>query len=159
MRVGVVAGLMAVGTVMGGAPAEAQQAGLPALSAQGIARAAILCLVVDDTPARLELQRRLCEQVRAIAASGAPVPVEAIGFGDPALLGRDTLGVLVHAAYDRARNQVVLSIRPHRNAPSASTLFGATPVAVTPGPDGAIPEAALAAALDQVLPWRMRAAG
>ena len=65
--------------------------------------------------------------------------------------------MLVHAAIDRSGPKVlaVLSIRPHRAGDSAA-LFGATPVVVPLDADGAVPDAALTVALDQILPWRMR---
>jgi hypothetical protein len=139
-----------------GMDAEAQRAPLPALSAQGIARTHILCLLVDPTGPKPRLEKVLCAQVRRIAAAGAPVPVDVISFGDPALIQPDALGVLVHVAIDRAgpRPLAVISIRPHRTQLSAAVMFGATPAAVPIGADGAIPDAAIATALDQVLPWR-----
>lgn len=157
MRRGIVAGLMALGSALSTSAAQARP-DLPAHSAQGIAQAVVLCLVVDDTTERLRLQRQVCEQVRLLAGEGAPVPVAAIGFGDPVLMRADVLGVLVHLAIDRSgeRPLVTFGIRPHR-AGGAGALFGATPVTVPIGPDGGLPEPALAAALDQVLPWRMRA--
>jgi hypothetical protein len=154
MRGGIAAGLMALGSALS-APAAAE---LPARSTQGIAQVAVLCLLVDDTADRLRLQRRMCDQARALAAEGAPVPVAAIGFGDPVLLRADVLGVLVHVAIDRSgpRPLAIVLIRPHRAA-GQGALFGASPVAVPLESDGAIPEPALAAALDQVLPWRIQA--
>lgn len=157
MRGGIAAGLMALGSAHP-TTVPHRDPDLPAQSAQGIARAAVLCLVADDTVDRLRLQRRLCAQVRDLAAERASVPVDAIGFGDPILTRADVLGVLVHVAIDRRGVEplAVVSIRPYR-AGGASALFGATPVVMPLGADGAIPEPALAAALDQVLPWRMRA--
>lgn len=139
---------------------EAQRASLPALSVQGIARVAILCLVVDRSPDRLALQARLCEQARRISAERATVPVATIGFGDPALLARDTLGVLVHAAIDRRAGPaaMVLSVRPYRADATRGALFGATPVVARLDARGLAPDAVLADALDQILPWRMATA-
>ena len=154
---GIAAGLMALGAV----PSMAADAGaeLPAVSVQGIRQAVVLCLVADGSAERLRLQRRLCEQVRDLAAERAPVPVSVIGFGDPVLARADVLGVLVHATIDRSGEEpvVVLSVRPHRAAAAATAFFGADPVSVPLDGDGTVPGLALAAALDQVLPWRMRA--
>lgn len=141
-----------------GMDAEAQRAPLPALSAQGIARTHVLCLLVDPAGPKPRMEQALCAQVRRIAAVGAPVPVDVIGFGDPALIEPDALGVLVHVAIDRSgpRPLAVISIRPHRAKLNASVVFGATPAAVPIGADGAIPDAVIATALNQVLPWRMQ---
>jgi hypothetical protein len=166
MRVGVAMAVGALGLTAGGAPVSApiaaaspvpQRPDMPALAAQGIARVNILCLVVDSSIERLRLQERLCAHVRRIAAVGAPVPVETIGFGDPALIARGSLGVLVHAAVDRSgvTPMLILSMRPYRAEVTQTEFFGATPVAVPLGAGDRMPDAALAAALDQILPWRM----
>lgn len=85
------------------------------------------------------------------------MPVATIGFGDPALLAADSLGVLVHVAIDRKAASAVMSVRPYRANARQGALFGATPVAVKLGDDDMVPDAAIAAALDQILPWRMAA--
>ncbi len=137
----------------------AQRSTLPALSTQGIARVHVLCLLVDPAGPKPRMEQALCAQVRRIAATGAPTDVDVIGFGDPALLQPDALSVLVHVAIDRSgpRAQAVLSIRPHRTQQSRSVVFGATPAVVPVGADGALPDAPIATALDQILPWRMHA--
>lgn len=144
-----------------GIDVEAQRAPLPALSTQGIARAHILCLLVDPAGPKPRMEQALCAQVRRIAAVGAPVPVDIVGFGDPALIEPDALGVLVHVAVDRSgpRPFAVISIRPHRSQLRTSVLFGAAPAAVPINPEGEIPDAVIATALNQVLPWRMHPPG
>lgn len=139
-----------------GVDAEAQRTPLPALSAQGIARTHILCLLVDPAGPKPRMQQALCAQVRRLAALGAPVPVDTIGFGDPALLEPDALGILVHVAIERTgpHPHAVLNIRPHRTQLSAGVLFGATPATAPIGADGTIADAAIITALNQVLPWR-----
>lgn len=136
--------------------ATVQPDGLPALSEQGIARVVILCLVVDQTSRRMAIQNRLSRQFQRIAAQRAPVGIAAIGFGDPTLLARDTLGVLVHAAVQRTNtgDSLIISARPYRSDPLRSQFFGATPVSIPVDRNGAVPDAAIAALLDQILPWR-----
>ncbi|MGK6319448.1 hypothetical protein [Sphingomonas sp. DT-204] len=131
----------------------------PPLSAQGIASVRILCLVEPQDGSARALRTKLCEQVRDAAARGAPVPVSAVGFGDPAVLDRSTLTILVHAAVQRIGGEplLLLGIRPYRSATEGTVLFGPPPVAIPfAGGNPAAPEirAAIDGALRQSLPWR-----
>ncbi|HMJ93734.1 MAG TPA: hypothetical protein VK472_06520 [Allosphingosinicella sp.] len=150
----------------GGAPAvngPAAAATQP-LMWQQIARARVLCLVSSEVPAdNRALQDALCARVREMAAEGAPIPVDPVGFGDPAVLEPDTVTLLVHASVqaDGDGRLLIFSIRPFRPArPDSAELFGAAPRAVRlsgsalPGPEL---DSALAAALAQTLPWKQGA--
>ncbi|MFN3389712.1 MAG: hypothetical protein ACK40O_12355, partial [Allosphingosinicella sp.] len=130
---------------------------------QQVDSAKVLCLVAPETlPGRNALQAQLCDTVRDLAAEGAPIPVETIGFGDPAVLDRNVATLLVHASVQEAGGQRLLlfTIRTYRaGRVETDTLFGAPPRAVPLTPSGAADPAlhdALAAALAETLPWRGR---
>lgn len=133
----------------------------PPVDWQGVREVRVLCLLQTDRPAeRMPLQDLLCARVRALAADGAPVPVSELGFGDPAVLNSDAATLLVHASVrDSASGRLlIVAIRPFRTGPVDRTiLFGAAPRAV-PMSDGRAPapavDAALDAALAEILPWR-----
>ena len=128
----------------------------------------ILCVVApppagsDVRAAQGDLEKELCDIVRALAADGAPVPVSKIGFGDPAVLEPGTVTLLVHASVqdDGGQRLVALDVRPFRpGGDHNAILFGAAPRAFrlpASGPGGAKLEAAVAAALAETLPWRQR---
>lgn len=158
------AAALALLSAAGGVPAVSgpAMAATQPLMWQQVARARVLCLVSSDVPAdHRALQDALCARVRAMAAEGAPVPVEPVGFGDPAVLEPDSVTLLVHASVqpDGDGRLLIFSIRPFRPArPDAAELFSAAPRAVRlsgpalPGPEL---DSALAAALGQSLPWKM----
>jgi len=137
------------------------QAATPLLTWQDAGSIAVLCLVGPKTrPDADKLQEEICTKVRELAAKGAPVPVSRIGFGDPALLDRGTLTLLVHASVQSDGDQrlVALDVRPFRPGGDHNVIFfGAPPRAVripASGPGGDKLQAALAAALAETLPWR-----
>ena len=124
---------------------------------QDVTALSVTCLVHTvhgvDTGA---LRDRVCAAVRAQAAKGAPVPVEVAAVGGAALApGRVTL--LVHANVEPVGGAEImaLTIRAFRNAADAGQFFGARPRAVAAG-DGAALERAVAALLEETLPWQAR---
>ncbi len=143
-------------------------AATPPLLWSDVTRIVVHCLVVPDPamPATRALQSALCERVRTIAAQGAPVPVEVVGFGDPALIAPGTAVILVHASVEPAgpnTRLLAFSVRPFRaSAEQTSTLFGAAPRAATipvSGVASAALDKALGAALSETLPWLARPEG
>lgn len=142
------------------APARPAAASVP-LVWQGVGKVGVACLVntdrgVDTGPLRSDL----CDQVRSIAAAGAPVPVEIAAIGGGAL-APDTVTLLVHASVERIAGQriMALSIRPFRNDGGGGVLFAAAPRAIALG-DRATTTARLrdaaTAMLADTLPWRSR---
>ncbi len=136
------------------ASGTAEAATPPALW-RGVARLHIHCLAGSASGVDDRLQQRLCAEVRELASAGAPIPVTAIGPGDPALLAPDSVTLLVHASVQSGL--IAFSIRPFRNSENA-VLFGAAPRAV-PLSDAHALDAALGAALSETLPWRARRTG
>lgn len=135
-------------------------ASMPPLTWQQVESARVLCLVTPHTLAgRHALQAQLCDTVRDIAAEGAPMPVETIAFGDPAMLDPSVATLLVHAAVQPVGGQPTLlfTIRPYRaGRTDTDILFGAPPRAVPLTESGAADPAlrdALAATLAETLPW------
>lgn len=121
----------------------------------------ILCVVAsNELSGREALQASLCERVRALAADGAPMPVRTVALGDPAILDRSAVVLLVHAAVQGqgAQRMLALGIRPWRAGDVDTVIFfGAAPRAVPlSGTDASTPalDAALRAALSETLPWR-----
>jgi hypothetical protein len=137
------------------------QASTPQLTWQEAGSIGILCLVGPKTRSDAEkLQEEICDTVRELAAKGAPVPVTRLGFGDPALLDRGNLTLLVHASIqnDGDHRLLALDVRPFRPGGDHNVIFfGAPPRAIRipgSGPGGDKLQAALAAALAETLPWR-----
>jgi hypothetical protein len=154
-----------------GAPAAAAPLAEPAASGaslpliwQGARRLNILCVVTGsgDTEA---LRRDICARVRSAAEPGAPLPIETIAPGDPAVLEARDVSLLVQASVDGdgADRLLAFSIRPYRAAGvGTDVLFGAPPRAVRLPSSGAAPaalDAALAASLAETLPWLARPRG
>ena len=138
-------------------------ASTPPLIWQQVERVGILCLVASDDSDRDRLQAELCAKVRKIAAEKAPMPVDTIGPGDPAVLRPQTVTLLVHASVqdDSPSPLLAFTIRPFRNA-SDPMLFAAAPRAVALGGgrgSEARVESALRAALAETLPWLAAPAG
>lgn len=138
-------------------------ASTPPLTWQQVESAKVLCLLTPDTlPGRNALQTQLCDLVRDIAAEGAPIPVETIGFGDPAVLDRNVATLLVHGAVQEVAGKrlLLLTIRSYRaGRVDTDILFGAPPRAVPLTESGAADPAlreTLAALLAETLPWRGR---
>ncbi|MFL6846578.1 MAG: hypothetical protein ACJ8ER_17065 [Allosphingosinicella sp.] len=132
---------------------------------QQTATVRILCTIAppaggDVRAVHNDLEKELCATVGRLAADGAPVPVSAVPFGDPAILQPGTVTLLVHASVesDGGERLLALDIRPFRpGGDHEAILFGAAPRAVrlpASGPGGDKLEAAVAAALAETLPWR-----
>ncbi|MBO9709848.1 MAG: hypothetical protein J7521_16725 [Caulobacter sp.] len=125
----------------------------------------VQCLLApDDLADRRRLQGLLCERVRALAADKAPIPVTILQPGDPRLIEDDTAVLLIHASVQPqsgGKPLLVLAARSFRATAAPSELFGATPRAVPMAPDVRGPQidAALNAALAEILPWRVRPHG
>lgn len=152
--------LAALALAAGAAPLSAAAQTLTWRDAE---RVAVLCLAA---PTRLAdyraLQQDLCRRVVADAAADAPLPVAEIAHGDPQAIASDTVTLLVHASVDAGPQDsrlVALSIRPFRaTSEQTAQLFGAPPRAALLTADGGELDAAVHAALSQILPWRAPAA-
>jgi hypothetical protein len=107
----------------------------------------------------LALATQLCQDVKREASKGAPMPVETIELGDPAVLSSDSVTLLVHASVTprNGGRLIALSVRPHRTSTAgAELLFGAPPRAVldkSAASEGPHLAAAIAATLSETLPW------
>lgn len=139
----------------------ASAAATPTLMWSGAKRVNILCNVAGGPGIdHVALTEQLCGEVKQLASRRAPLPVQIISFGDPAVLASDAVTLLVHASISRdSHNRLfAFSIRPYRVSDTqASVLFGAVPRAVAlrgPRLSGASLAAALDAALSETLPWR-----
>jgi hypothetical protein len=132
------------------------QAATPPLSWQDVSRLHLLCLVASDRLGERErIEKDLCEQVRTIAAAGAPIPVEPAAFGDPVILDPAGATLLVHAAIQQVADDrlIVFSVRIYRAGGAANDiLFGAPPRAAPLGDRSAL-AASLRSALSETLPW------
>ena len=117
----------------------------------------VLCLVQsDEVLADAALSQALCDEVAKAAEANSPIPVEIIATGDPQVVQPRRLTVLVHAAIDDSggERRLALTMRPYRPAVAGSdVLFGAMPRIVDWDDEGAR-ESTIAAALDEILPWR-----
>ena len=139
----------------------AARASTPPLAFAGSKRLHILCNVaggpgIDPAP----LSAQLCGEVKRLAAKGAPLPVDIITLGDPAVLGADAVTLLVHASITHSGDSRLLAftMRPYRTSDEqAAVLFGAAPRAVAlkgKGISGPAVAAAIDAALAEAVPWR-----
>lgn len=114
----------------------------------------ILCTVQADRGIDYAQETQLCEAIRSVAAIDAPVDVIVIAPGDPKVLASDALTLIAHAGRDD--DALAVSIRPYRMSNGSSdVLFGARPFTVPVGKTDLLRER-IAAALDEVLPWRAR---
>ena len=143
--------------VLTGAPVTSGSAeASPPLAWQQAKKLQILCILVSDDSDRIPLQAKLCEQVRALAAADAALPVKTIAIGDPAVLAADAVTLLVHASLRRGAGGRLLAfnLRPYRSSAEATdVLFGAAPRAVLLSDASAL-GAAIEEALGETLPWR-----
>lgn len=146
------------------------QASTPSLTWAGAERVGVQCVISSTLGGAQDLRSALCERVRALASVGAPVPVGIIGAGDPALLNAGTVTLLVHASLRDAASLtpgasgrlLAFSIRPFRVSAENAVLFGAAPQMVllkTSNLEGGTADAAISAALSELLPWRATAPG
>ena len=126
---------------------------------QGIEGLQILCLVQTDVGlASDSLKSGLCNAVAEEAGKGTKIPVSVIVTGDPQVLAADRLTILVHASIT-GPDRVALAMRPYRPATAGSeVLFGAMPRVVSLA-DKTELAAAIAASLDEILPWRAAPGG
>jgi hypothetical protein len=143
--------------------AHPSAASTPVLAFDGARLLGVHCLLSPDHLVnRRALQAALCDRVRTLAASKAPMPVAVLPPGDPRLIASDTAVLLVHAAVqagDGREPLLILTARSFRATAAPSELFGATPraVAMTADAKGPRIDATLIAALAETLPWRASA--
>lgn len=148
--------LAAAVLLLGGSPVIAST---PTLIWRDARTVAVLCLVA---PTRLlnprDLQADLCRRVVADAGRGAPLPVSEIAHGDPQVIASDTVALLVHASVQPGPQDsplVAFSIRPFRaTVEQTSQLFSAPPRAAPLSGNRSELDAAIEAALSEILPWR-----
>jgi hypothetical protein len=147
--------------VTGGLIAGVAQSSTPPLAWAGAKRLHIMCNVAGGPGIdQAALSAQLCGEVKRLAVKGAPVPVDIITLGDPAVLAADAVTLLVHASVARNGNDRLLAftIRTYRNSDEQSAvLFGAAPRAVAlkgTGIGGVAAAAAIDLALTEALPWR-----
>jgi len=129
---------------------------------QGVTRIGIACLVNTDHGVDTgALRDRLCTRVRTLVAAGAPVPVDSVRIGDPAIADAHHLTLLVHASTGGTPGgrMMAISIRSYRNIEGNGQLFGAEPRVVATAASDADLDAALKVPLGQMLPWRSNGAG
>lgn len=133
----------------------------PTLTWSGAKRVNILCNVLGGPGINhVALSAQLCSEVQLLASRRAPLPVQIITFGNPAVLSADSVTLLVHASISRHGQDRLLafSIRPYRVSDSqAGVLFGAAPrAAALRGSrfDETAVASAIDAALSETLPWR-----
>lgn len=135
-------------------PAIAPAGATPPLSVQDVAQLRILCVVAGDAQAE-QIRRDLCAAVTRIASHGATVPVAIANLGDPIVLQPAVLTVIVQGAIERdAEPRLVLALRPYRAGGAETDVLIAPAPRSIPLGDTARLEAALAQALDEILPWR-----
>jgi hypothetical protein len=146
-------------------PPASAQASTPSRMWKNVRSLGVQC-VVGREPFRNdpELQPALCERVARLAGRGAPVPVRVIQLGDPALIAPGAVALLVHASVQPSPpgRQIVFYVRVLGGPSGSADLFGSAPRAVPLDNRGlASPalDAALNAALSEVLPWQARAQG
>lgn len=155
--------LSVVVLLLGCAPVTASTPDLLWLDARKVV---VLCLV---PPTRLldhaALQADICRRVVAKTGVNSPLPVAEIAHGDPQVIASDTVALLVHASVQSGTEGgplVAFSIRPFRaTAEQSAQLFSAPPRAAVVRPDLAAStalDAAIDAALSEILPWRAEAA-
>ena len=104
------------------------------------------------------LTQQLCNRVRALAATGAPVAVRVAGFGDRALTAANSVILVVQGSITGAGNNKTLlfTIRAHRiSEDQPAELFGSTLRAAPLTAAGPAIEQALA----EVLPWKAHPLG
>jgi hypothetical protein len=134
---------------------------MPPLAWQNARKLQILCVVSTDRLGEREpLEAQLCARTRALAAQDAPVTVQPLAFGDPALIDPANITLLVHASVQQAGAErlLVFTVRAYRaGGVETDILFGAAPRAITLSDAEAFApalDAALGAALSETLPWR-----
>jgi hypothetical protein len=131
----------------------------PSLTWRNVRQVVVHCNVQDERTGFDEARtRQLCNQVRALAATGAPVPLRVAGFGDPALNAADSVTLAVQATTRGSAGDKTLlfTIRAHRASDDqAAELFGST---LRTAPLAAAAPA-IEQALAEVLPWKAQPLG
>lgn len=160
----VVLGMAASGALLH--PTSPVTASTPTLLWTGATSLGVQCLVQRGALRNdIALSATLCARALRIARRGAPMPVETIDPGDPALMQPGTVTLLIHASVETVRGGRVLafSVRPFRAASDqGTTLFVAAPRAVPIADDrlaNAELDTALAGVLAETLPWQAKPSG
>lgn len=141
-----------------GAPGSGAGGETPPRLWRGVTQLHIMCLGATDRGVDGALTGAICARARAVAAQGAPVPVDVLPLGDPKVLATDSLTLLIHVSVRSAPGGrlAALSVRPFRNADDAPMLFAAAPRAALLPPAAAPADALsddLRIALGETLPW------
>jgi hypothetical protein len=141
------------------AAAAPASASTPSLTWRDVRQVAVHCNIQDErTGFNAALTRQLCDKVRGLAAVGAPVPLQVVGFGDRALTAPDSVTLVVQgtAAGPEGSRSLMFTVRPYRPSPDQpAELFGSTlRVAPLLAPDEVIEQA-----LAEVLPWKAQPLG
>lgn len=159
IRFGIIFSLLTAAASLGAAPARATT---PLLAWEGVTSLGVQC-VVRREPFRhdADLAATLCARVASMAAEGASVPVTVVALGDPALVAAGRAALLVHASVEPTETgrMLAFSIRPLGASPESAILFGAAPRIVALQASGVEADgldAAITAALAEVLPWQAR---
>jgi hypothetical protein len=134
-------------------------AATPSLTWRDVRQVVVHCNVQDERTGFDEaLTRQLCDRVRTLAATGAPVPLRVAGFGDPALNAANSVTLAVQGTTRGAGGGKTLTftIRAHRaSEDQAPELFGST---IRTAPLAAAAPA-IEQALAEVLPWKAQPLG
>ena len=141
------------------AAAGSATASTPSLTWRDVREVAIHCNIQDErTGFDAALTRQLCDKVRGLGATGAPVPLRVAGFGDRALTAPDSVTLVVQGstAGSGAAKTLMFTIRPHRvSADQPAELFGSS---LRAAPLNAA-DPAIEQALAEVLPWKAQPLG
>ncbi len=141
--------------------ATAAGAESPVPSWTGVKQVVLLCQATAQAPIEHEaVTKAVCQRAAAIASRQSPVPVKVVDYGDPALNSADTASLFIQAAVTEVaprRLGLVFAARTENQSaihPDAS-YFGATPrvAPFTSATDPAAWDPALAASLQELLPW------
>ena len=131
----------------------------PSLTWRDVRQVAVHCNIQDErTGFDPALTRRLCDQVRGLAAAGAPVSLRVAGFGDRVLSATDSVTLVVQGstAGSGPGRTLMFTIRPHRvSDDQPAELFGST---LRAAPLNAA-DPAIEQALAEVLPWKAQPLG
>jgi hypothetical protein len=135
----------------------------PPLLWSDVQQVGVYCLVTSPRGVEADLQSRICDRLRELASVGSPAPVRAIPIGDPAILHRGTVTMILQGTIHRtsgvapgaAGEFIAFSVRPFRTGDEASFTGSAVHVArLDSGVESPALATALSAALAETLPWR-----
>ncbi|HVM38652.1 MAG TPA: hypothetical protein VM265_09740 [Sphingomicrobium sp.] len=96
----------------------------------GAERIALLCHVQGPAGTQMaELSRQICAEARGTIVGWTDLPVEVLGWGDPALIAPQTVALLVHgAAGEPPAGEGLLAVTIGiRRGGQATRLFGTRP--------------------------------